>query len=274
MQSSGAVYLKSRGGLRVPNSPYGVVLMVPVDIKQHLKKMKQTKQKQLKSETGGGRRRHVSICIYVGKCLGRWGGWCARTHKHIHTHTHTHTHTRDTQARTRAHTHTHTKCPGQVVYRCIECMFRGKWRGKKKIQTEAPLIYFVSFIPNLTRSAGVGLSFQTLVGSQTIKSLYASTMKSYFFTTIFFHITRANLLRVIYWKRILHRVYWLLDSIGPTASPQRKEGTVQNGDPSQRGPKIPGGGRGRLYLKLHCHQQNDSCIKMGSDESHFNAFRH
>ena len=26
-----------------------------------------------------------------------------------------------------------------------------------------------------------------------------------------------------------------------------------------------------LYLSLHCHHQNDSCIKMGNDESHFNA---
>ena len=26
-----------------------------------------------------------------------------------------------------------------------------------------------------------------------------------------------------------------------------------------------------IYLSLHCHNQNDSCIKMGSDESHFNA---
>ena len=25
------------------------------------------------------------------------------------------------------------------------------------------------------------------------------------------------------------------------------------------------------YLSLHCHYQNDSCIKMGRDESHFNA---
>ena len=30
-----------------------------------------------------------------------------------------------------------------------------------------------------------------------------------------------------------------------------------------------GGGR-RLFLSLHCHHQNDSCIKMGSDERHFN----
>ena len=27
----------------------------------------------------------------------------------------------------------------------------------------------------------------------------------------------------------------------------------------------------KLYLSLHCHHQNDSCIKMGSDESHFNV---
>ena len=26
-----------------------------------------------------------------------------------------------------------------------------------------------------------------------------------------------------------------------------------------------------IYLSLHCHHQNDSCIKMGSDECHFNV---
>ena len=26
-----------------------------------------------------------------------------------------------------------------------------------------------------------------------------------------------------------------------------------------------------IYLSLHCHHQNDSCITMGSDESHFNV---
>ena len=26
-----------------------------------------------------------------------------------------------------------------------------------------------------------------------------------------------------------------------------------------------------MYLSLHCHHQNDSCIKMGSDESPFNV---
>ena len=31
------------------------------------------------------------------------------------------------------------------------------------------------------------------------------------------------------------------------------------------------GGGERRRLLLHCHHQNDSCIKMGSDESHFNV---
>ena len=35
------------------------------------------------------------------------------------------------------------------------------------------------------------------------------------------------------------------------------------------------GGRGgvrELHLSLHCHHQNDLCIKMGNDESHFKSF--
>ena len=32
-----------------------------------------------------------------------------------------------------------------------------------------------------------------------------------------------------------------------------------------------GGEREIMYLSLHCHHQNDSRIKMGSDESHFNV---
>ena len=33
---------------------------------------------------------------------------------------------------------------------------------------------------------------------------------------------------------------------------------------------VDGGGE-IIYLLLHCHHQNDSCIKTGSDESHFNV---
>ena len=29
-----------------------------------------------------------------------------------------------------------------------------------------------------------------------------------------------------------------------------------------------------IYLSLHYHHQNDSCIKTGSDESHFNCEGH
>ena len=31
------------------------------------------------------------------------------------------------------------------------------------------------------------------------------------------------------------------------------------------------GEREIIYLSLHCYHKNDSCIKMGSDESHFNV---
>ena len=31
------------------------------------------------------------------------------------------------------------------------------------------------------------------------------------------------------------------------------------------------GEKGIIYVSLHCHHQNDSCIKLGSDESHFNV---
>ena len=43
----------------------------------------------------------------------------------------------------------------------------------------------------------------------------------------------------------------------------------------EKGGGIRGGGGGGekevIYLYLHCHHQNDICIKMGSDESHFNV---
>ena len=31
------------------------------------------------------------------------------------------------------------------------------------------------------------------------------------------------------------------------------------------------GKREIIYLSLHCHHQNDSCIKMGRNQSHFNV---
>ena len=35
--------------------------------------------------------------------------------------------------------------------------------------------------------------------------------------------------------------------------------------------EVGGEGGEIIYLLLHYHHQNDSCIKMGSDESHFNV---
>ena len=53
----------------------------------------------------------------------------------------------------------------------------------------------------------------------------------------------------------------------------RKAYIVRDGERGEgRGYHSGGGGRGRLlYLSLHCHHQNDSCIKMGHDASHFNV---
>ena len=40
----------------------------------------------------------------------------------------------------------------------------------------------------------------------------------------------------------------------------------------ERGEEVWRGGGGKnIYLSLHCHHQNDFCIKMVSDESHFNV---
>ena len=44
---------------------------------------------------------------------------------------------------------------------------------------------------------------------------------------------------------------------------------IRDGEKGGRGEG--GGEREIIYLSLHCHHQNDSCIKMGSDESHFNV---
>ena len=54
---------------------------------------------------------------------------------------------------------------------------------------------------------------------------------------------------------------------------QRKTGLTANSLWRGRGwDRDPKSGRSRrLYLTLHCHHQNDSCIKLANDESHFNV---
>ena len=39
----------------------------------------------------------------------------------------------------------------------------------------------------------------------------------------------------------------------------------------EKGESGYGGGEVIKYLSLHCHHQNDLCVKVGSDESHFNV---
>ena len=49
---------------------------------------------------------------------------------------------------------------------------------------------------------------------------------------------------------------------------------IRDGERGRRGYGGGGGGVGGteiIYLSLRCHHQNDSCIKMGGDESHFNV---
>ena len=49
----------------------------------------------------------------------------------------------------------------------------------------------------------------------------------------------------------------------------RNHKVIRDGEKGGRG---NGGGVKReiIHLSLHCRHQNDSCFKMGSDESHFN----
>ena len=44
---------------------------------------------------------------------------------------------------------------------------------------------------------------------------------------------------------------------------------IRDGEKERKGMVVVVGGI--IYLPLHCYHQNDSCIKMGSDESHFNV---
>ena len=49
-----------------------------------------------------------------------------------------------------------------------------------------------------------------------------------------------------------------------------KDGEKGEGD-MEVGVGVGGVEREIIYLSLHCHHQSDFCIKVGSDESHFNV---
>ena len=46
---------------------------------------------------------------------------------------------------------------------------------------------------------------------------------------------------------------------------------IRDGENGGEGGMEVGGEGDYIYLLLHCHHQNDSCIKMGNEESHFNV---
>ena len=46
---------------------------------------------------------------------------------------------------------------------------------------------------------------------------------------------------------------------------------IRDGEKGGRGCGGGWGERKSIYLSLHCHHQNDFCIKVGNDESHFNV---
>ena len=48
-------------------------------------------------------------------------------------------------------------------------------------------------------------------------------------------------------------------------------GLIRDGEKAGSGGVWRWGEKEIIYLSLHCHRQNDSCIKMDSDESHFNV---
>ena len=46
---------------------------------------------------------------------------------------------------------------------------------------------------------------------------------------------------------------------------------IRDGEKGGRGGGMEVGEREIIYLSLHCHHQNDFCIKVGSDENRFNV---
>ena len=68
------------------------------------------------------------------------------------------------------------------------------------------------------------------------------------------------------WAKPAHQDQFGRWSLGETCLTPRclRRGTGGDRDPRKWESR-------RLYLSLHCHHQNDSCIQMGSDVSHFNV---
>ena len=74
----------------------------------------------------------------------------------------------------------------------------------------------------------------------------------------------------------LHRILISLTGLGGWLNVFNAESSRERYWPGPRSQEVgrgggKGGGRGDYILSLHRHHQNDSCVKMGSDESHFNV---
>ena len=65
-----------------------------------------------------------------------------------------------------------------------------------------------------------------------------------------------------------------MDSASQTVSkltPEESTRLIRDGEKGSGKGVWRWGKRKIIYLLLHCHHQNHSCIKMGNNESHFNV---
>ena len=69
-----------------------------------------------------------------------------------------------------------------------------------------------------------------------------------------------------YWRGPRSQVWELTWCLTSTATMR----FIRAGEMGEKGVRR-WGKREIIYLSLHCHHQNDSCIKMGIDASHFNV---
>ena len=75
-------------------------------------------------------------------------------------------------------------------------------------------------------------------------------------------------------QNISAQLHIRLDPLKLPRDPLKVVAGSKHGAQHPQKPYFWGGGGGErlyIYLLLHCHYQNDLCIKVGSDESHFNV---
>ena len=75
-----------------------------------------------------------------------------------------------------------------------------------------------------------------------------------------------------HWARMWSHVNMVLNIHRNSKAYQRRGEGEGGGEKGGGGEGEEVGEREIIYLSLHCYHQNDSCIKVGSDESHFNVW--